>query len=384
MSVVLATAILAVSFYGGYSTIVTKGLVIIIAGIPATSAVLCFQSVLIASGRGAELGGIQGIEAVARTISGIILICFTRNILPVIVGFIIFRWLINAIYWHRVKPLKSNYKWRIKTKFFNTFLKTTPQFAGILTLFLIIRFAGQIMVPWIEGDTAAGYFAIVYQFLDLILLVPSAFTINLMPILSRKAEISVLDLTRTCNQAMKLISFLILPCTLFIFVNCESIISIIFGVQYNPSVLLVRVSIWTGLIFSLDQVLSTSMIAAGKQGVELASRAGGALVTIVAMYILISTNGVTGAAEGLLIGTLALFCARIIFYTIKISVLNLPAIIWRQVIAGISMAVSLFLLRSNIIISGFTGGMIYFLVLFCLGGFNRNERFHYTELLGNN
>ena len=381
VSTIMAASILVISFYGGYSPVVAKGLIIIIAGIPATAAVLCFQSVLIASGKGAVLGGIQGLEVAARTVAGFILISCTPDILYVIAGFIILRWFILGVYWRQITSLTSKYKWRVNTEFFKSFLKTTPQFAGILILFLIIRFAGQLMVPWMEGDIAAGYFAIVYQFLDLILLVPTAFAINLMPVLSRKAERSLLDLNKTGKQAMKLISTLAIPCTFFVFVNCKSIIFQVFGAQYQPAVFLVSISIWAGLIFSLDQVLSTSMIAAGKQGTDLASLATGALVTTGAMYFFISKNGVDGAATGLLLGTLTLFLTRVILYNIKISLFNLPVILWRQTVAGLVMAGSMFLIKSNIIVSGFAGSIIYVLSLFCLGCFNRNERVLYAELL---
>jgi len=384
VSIIMAASILVISFYGRYSPVVAKGLLIIIAGIPATAAVICYQSALVASGKGAELGIIQGLEAVARTVTGFILISCTHDILYVIAGFIIFRWLITCVYWRQITPMTSRYKWRINTKFFKSFLKAAPQFAGILTLFLIIRFAGQLMVPWMEGDIAAGYFAIVYQFLDLILLVPTAFAINLMPVLSRKTERGLPDLNKTCKQAMKLISIFIIPCTLFVFINCKSIIFLIFGVKYQPTVLLVSISIWAGLILSLDQVLSTSMISAGKQGADLASLAIGALITTGTMYFLISGNGVVGAATGLLIGTLTLFITRVIIYNTKMSFFNLPVILWRQIVGGLIMAGSMFLLKSNIIISGFIGGVLYILTLFCLGCFNKNERAFYLELFKNN
>lgn len=384
ISILMAISILVISSHGGYSPLVSKGLFFIVAGIPATAVVLCLQSVLIALGKGAQFGIIQGFEAVARTITGIVLISYTQNILYIIAGFIFFRWLISYVYWLQIKALTLKYKWNLSVNFFKSFLKAAPQFAGILILFLIMRFAGQLMVPWMEGDVAAGYFAIVYQFLDLILLVPTAFTINLMPILSRKASISGPDLNKTCEQAMKLISIVMIPFTLFIFVNCESIISFIFGMEYQPAVLLVSISIWAGLILSFDQVFSTSMIAAGKQGADIVSLATGAFVTIVCMYFLISENGVVGAAIGLFSGTLVLFFTRVLLYNIKISFFNLPAILWRQIAAGTVMAGSMFFLKFNMIVSGVAGSAVYLAALFLFGCFNQNERFQYIELFKNN
>ncbi len=384
VSLFLAVAFFVISRSGGYSPLVAKGLLVIIIGIPATAAVLCLQSILIACRKGAELGAVQGIEVIIRTALGIWCVMVTQNIIHVMAGFIVTRWGIVILYWLRVSRLTNEKKWHIQSDFFYYFLKKVPQFAGILALFLVIRFAGQLMVPWMEGDVEAGYFAIVYQFLDLILLVPTSFSINFMPVLSRKAHHSIKALRRSGTLAMTLMATLMIPCTLFVFVNCTDVVFFIFGEQYQPAVSLVSVSIWAGLIFSFDQVLSTSMIAADKQGTDLTSLFIGALVTIVAMYFLITHKGVTGAAIGLLAGAGALFISRVILFNLQITVFNVAQIIWKQLLSGAAMAGVMYLTRFNFILAGFIGAVVYIAVLSVLGGFNKKERENYKELFGSN
>lgn len=384
VSVFIGAALLGLSFYGGYSPAVRTGLPLIMASLPATAAVLCLQSVLVATGRGTDFGVIQGAEAMARTIAGILLIKTTQNVLSVVACFVVLRWLIMVVYWYRVRPLTLPYPARVRGDLLKTFLAATPQFAGILLLFLVMRFAGQLMVPWMAGDAAAGQFAIVYQFLDLILLVPTAFAVNLMPLLARKAAGSVADMNRVGKQAMSLIVMLMVPVTVFLAAHDEALIMLIFGPSYMPAVLLVRIAIWVGLILTIDQMLSISMIAAERQKADLASLFVGALVTTAGMYLLISAYGVTGAAVGLLLGASSLLAARVILYRGKVGPLNPPALLWRTMAAGAAMGGFMMFYGAtgfHMVLSGLAGGVLYILALAGLGGLSRDNRGRFAELL---
>ncbi|MFZ5565342.1 MAG: oligosaccharide flippase family protein [Thermodesulfobacteriota bacterium] len=386
VSVFIGAALLALSFYGGYSPAVRAGLPLIMISLPATAAVLCLQSVLVAMGRGTDFGVIQGVEVVARTVVGIVVIETTQNILYVMAGFVAVRCLITAVYWRRVRPLTLPCAARIRMDLVKIFAAMTPQFAGILLLFLVIRFAGPMMVPWMEGDAAAGQFAIVYQFLDLILLVPTAFAVNLMPLLARKAAGSLTDMNRTGKQAMGLIVMLMAPVTVFLAVHSEGLVVFIFGPAYGPAVVLVRIAIWAGLMLVVDQMLSISMIAAERQKADLAALAVGALVTVAGMYVLISAYGVTGASAGLLLGTSSLLAARVILYRRKVGPVSPPALLWRTMAAGVVMGGFMIFYGAtgfNMLVSGLAGGALYLLVLAGLGSFNRENRGRFAELLHN-
>lgn len=383
VSIVMSLGIVVFSLYGGYSQIVSKGLLIIITGIPAAATVLCLQSVMIASSRGCELGVIQCAEIFTRTLVGVWLVHISQNILYVIAGFIVCRWLIIPVYWKMIASHTAFGLWQFNRKHFYCFLKQCPQFACILVLFLTIRFAGQLMVSWIGGDVDAGYFAIAYQFLDLILLVPTAFTINLMPVLSRKADQSYSEFISTGRQALKLIATITIPLTLFIYINNETIILMIFGDQYRPAIVLVSISIWAGLIFSMDQIMSTSMIAAAKQSADLASLFVGAIATTGSMYYLISVYGIVGAAASVAAGTAILFLSRNVFFNSVIARINILTILWRQLISGMSMAIVMCWTNYNILISGLTGILTYIFVLILLGDFKTRERMLYLELFRN-
>ena len=383
VSLGVAGCLAAVSVSGGYSPIVARGLLLLVAAVPATAAVLCLQSVLVAVGRGGEMGAVQAIEAVTRTAAGFVLIVVRPDILWVIAGFVVIRWLVVAAYWRRIRPMTRLHPWRISSGLMKTFFRTTPPFAGILLLFLAIRFAGQMMVPWMAGDEAAGFFAIAYQFLDLILLAPTAFAINLMPLLSRRAVRSLSEMNRTGGQAMKLMAALIVPVTVLIFVHGREIILLIFGPRYAPAVLPVRIAVWSGLTFTLDQILSITLIAAGRQRTDLAALAVGALVTVAAMFVLISRYGVTGAAAGLLVGTSCLFAARYALYHFTLYPFPLPAILWRPLLAGGWMAAVmefLTVIRAGIMISGPAGVGVYFLMLYLLGYLRPEERARFKQL----
>jgi O-antigen/teichoic acid export membrane protein len=367
--------------YGSYTAAVSAGLLIVAGAMPATALGLCFQSVLIGLGRSTTFGTIQAAEAIARTSVGIILFLYSKNVLWVMTAFAISRWLAAAAYAVPVLAHAGKGKWALDRAFLHQFIRQVPQFAGILCLFLVIRFAGQLMVPWMQGDVAAGYFAVSYQFLDILLLVPTALTVNLMPVFAKSAKVSMEELTPLIRQAVKLIALFIVPAVIFISINAEALVFLIFGASYGESARILQMVIWTALLFSLDMVLSTAMIAAGRQMLDLATLAVGGSAMIVSLYLCIRLYGVIGAGMGLCIGMGVLFATRVFIFCRSIAQLRVAALTWRFLTGGLVMAVFMMWSHSGLIVNALIAGISYSGLLIATGAVNAGERASLGHLL---
>ncbi len=374
IALIIIACLLATAFFGNYSSVVSGGLLLVACALPATAAVLCLQSALIGLGRGAAFGFIQGLETIIRTICGIILIYSGQSIIMVFVSFIVIRWLIAPVYWLAISRHCSGETWRFDPVFFRIFLNQAPTFAGILVLFLIIRFSAQLILPWMKGDEAAGFFAVAYQFLDLALLVPTAFIINLLPIFSRQARVSLDELNNYCQNALKLIALAIIPAVVVVFMQTEPIVLLIFKKSYLPSVLLLRIIIGIALLLAVDQIFSTAMIAGGRQKTDLLTLSFGATVILLILWPMIYTFGAVGAAAGYFAGVFSLVVARILLARSFLRDFNLASLIWRPVMAGFAaaaiMAAAPFYWLINICI----GLSAYLLLIILLGAISKEQR----------
>ena len=377
----LIPGLMVTAKFGLYSRTVSIGLVLVAAGLPATAATLCLQSMLIGLGRGAEFGILQGIETLMRTVLGLFLIYFGRGILSVAAAFILVRWVIVVPYWRVLRNAMPAGPWVLERAFFLKFIRQVPVFAGILILFLIIRFAAQTMLPWMKGDAVAGQFAAAYQFLDLALLVPTAFAINLMPLFAQKARSMPGEPAGSCRQAIKLMATTILPGVVLVSALAGPLMGTVFGADYRPAVPVLEVLIWAVFFYSLDQVLSTALIAAGGQRMDFCTLAVGSLAILSFLYPLISKYEALGAAWGLFLGVLALVVGRLILVRTYLPRLEVLRQIWRPGAGAAMMYLIMQVMVSNWAVRGAAGIAAYLLTLTLLGAFNPTERAAVLELL---
>ncbi len=381
VSLLICLFLIGLGTCGNYSSTISKGIIILAFGLPATATVLCSQSVLIGLGRGDLFGLIQGFENFLRTTVGALLIYLGYSILSVVVCFVVNRWLILIIYWMFLRPYFKQNKWYFDFSFLKSFLKEVPTFLGILISYMAIRFSPQVLLPWIKNDTAAGFFAVPYQFIDIILLAPTAFSINLMPLFAQNFKISTNALLQSCNNALKMISTIIIPVVLMFFLMARPVILHIFGQQYMPSIPILKIIIWVGLFFSIDQVLSMVTIASKNQFYDLLTLASGGLATTTFLFILIELMGAIGAAIGYLLGITVLIIVRIIFIKKILQDLKLFSELWRPVFAAVPVLITVQFLKYNCLISSITGLVLYVFFLILTGCFNRRELLAMKSLL---
>ncbi len=381
VSLVVSSALVLLGMYGKYSLTISKGLIILSFGMPATSMVTCAQSVLIGVGRGDLFGIIQSLEAVVRTLTGIFLLFLGHGILSIVVSFVLIRWSIIIFYWLSLNTHLKPGKWNIDLGFFKEFVWEVPPFAGILLCYVVLRFAPQIMLPWMKGEVAAGHFAVAFQFLDLALLAPTAFAVNLMPLFAQRAQVSISSLVDISHQAIKIVSLIILAGVATVFIVAQPLVLTVFGGKYIQSVPVLKVLIWVAIILSIDQVLAMATIASKNQIYDLLTLCIGGFVTVILLYFLISQKGALGAAEGYLLGTSVLLICRVFLAKKFMPGLNPVLQLWRPILAVTIVICIGHILNCYWLLSLLVGIGTYVLSVFVLGALKGSERIAMKRLL---
>ncbi len=381
VSLFIALGFVLIGIYGKYSLTISKGLLIVALGMPATSLVLCAQSSLIGVGRGDLFGIVQGGEAFIRTTAGVILLFLGYGVLSIVIAFIVVRWVITILYWKFLTPYLKDGKWNFDFRFFKNFLREVPPFAGILVCYLLLRFAPQVMLPWMKDEVAAGHFAVAFQFLDLALLAPTAFAINLMPVFSQKAGTSIDDLLDYCHQAIKVVSLIVVGGVVLVYITANPLVLKVFGDKYFEAVPILKLLIWVAIILTVDQLLAVATIACKKQIYDLLSLFIGATITIIFLYFLIAQNGALGAAKGYFLGTMVLIASRILLVRRFMPRLNPVVQLWRPGVAGVLVIIVARYLNCHWLWIPIIGILIYTFFVFVLGAFKGSERIAMKRLL---
>jgi O-antigen/teichoic acid export membrane protein len=371
-------------FSHGYSPTIRHGLYFVAGSLPATAASLVGVSILIGLGKAPTCSFIQGAEAVVRTVTGIVLILLGYGIVPVIAVMCIVRLLLPFAYWYAVKPSFSDEPAKVDWAFFRNFIAQVPTFAGITSLAMVLRFAAPLALPWMLNDAAAGQFGAAYIFIDLVMMIPTKLTINLMPVLARKGQESGSVLIESCRQGIKVMAIGVLPVAAILAVVATPMFASIFPgkATYAISATVLKVVIWTCCLQSIDQVLSAAIIAKGKQHIDLQTLAVGSGGIIVLLAILVPPFGIMGAAYSILGGFTLLVVTRFILVGRQIGNMHPFELLWRPVMAAVvAMIAAMAATRVHWLAGATAGGLAYVATLLVLGAFARDERDGMMRLL---
>jgi O-antigen/teichoic acid export membrane protein len=371
-------------FWTGYSHAIRQGLFIIAASVPATAASLVAMSILIGMGRATTCSLIQGGEVLARTCSGIVMILLGCGILPVVALMVAIRWLIQLVNWRTVRPLLAGAEWKLDWRYFGVFLRCVPVFVGITVLATVLRFAAPLLLPVLMNDVAAGQFAAAYIFVDMVLLVPTALTINLLPVLARRARVPGLSLRESCRYGVKAMSMGVVPVAAVLAAVAHPMFAAIFPgkAAYVDSAGVLQVVVWTCCLQAIDQVLAATIVAQGKQHIDLQTLTVGSIGLVILLFCLVPTWGVLGAAWSVLGGSTLMLATRFFLVGRQVGGLNPIELLWRPVIAAVPAIVAAYMAARWQWLAGATiGGLVYAMSLFLLGAFSEAERGGIIELL---
>ncbi|HXC01285.1 MAG TPA: polysaccharide biosynthesis C-terminal domain-containing protein [Opitutaceae bacterium] len=377
--VALAGVVLMIglAFFGhGYSRTIGHGLFFVAGSLPATAASLVGVSILVGLGRAPICSFIQGTETAVRTLVGIVLVVLGYGIVPVIGAMCIIRLLLPVAYWFVVKPSFSDEPGKVDWSFFRNFLGQVPIFAGITSLAMVLRFAAPLTLPWMLNDAAAGQFGAAFIFIDLVMMVPTKLTINLMPVLARKSREKGSALNESCRQGIKAMAMGVLPISAILAVVAPPMFASVFPgkTTYAISATVLQVVIWTCCLQSIDQVLSAAIVAKGKQHIDLQTLSIGATSMILLLAILVPLFGIMGAAFAVLGAIAFQLVVRFILVGRQIGALRPFELLWRPVLATIAaMAAAMVMTRIHWLVGAAAGGLAYGATLGMLGAFARGE-----------
>jgi O-antigen/teichoic acid export membrane protein len=365
------------AFFGhGYSRTIGHGLFFVAGSLPATAASLVGASILVGLGRAPICSFIQGTETVVRTLVGIVLVVLGYGMVPVIGAMCIIRLLLPVAYWFVVKPSFSDEPGKVDRAFFKNFLHQVPIFAGITSLAMVLRFAAPLALPWILNDAAAGQFRAAYIFIDLVMMIPTKLTINLMPVLARKGREPGSQLLESCRQGIKVMAMSVLPISAILAVVAPPMFASVFPgkATYAISATVLQVVIWTCCLQSIDQILSAAIVAKGKQLTDLHTLTIGSVSMILLLVILTPIFGIMGAAFAVLGAIAFQLVVRFILVGRQLGALQPLELLWRPLLAAVvAMAAATTAARFHWVAGVAAGGLAYLATLSTLGAFKPVE-----------
>lgn len=225
-----------------------------------------------------------------------------------------------------------------------------------------------ILTP-VVGVFGVGLYSAAYKYIDGLNVIPAYFTLAVFPVMSRFAGDAPDRLLRTHKLALRVLTTIAIPITVFVFFCAEPLILILGGRDYVPgAVVALQILVLSVTIGFMNSVTHYVLIAIGQQRFLTRAFVVGVLFNLAANLILIPRYGVPAAALTTVLSEFALFFP--FYYAIRKHLAPLPWVdlLWRQLIAGLVMAATFVLVGpfSLLLAIGLAFGL-YFLGLLVTG-----------------
>jgi O-antigen/teichoic acid export membrane protein len=207
-----------------------------------------------------------------------------------------------------------------------------------------------------------------------LMFIPAAFLAALYPVVSRFYVSSEESLRFVYQKSFKYLSLLGLPIAVGITMLGDRIILGIFQEGFAPSVIALRVLIWTIPFSFLNAMFGTILASMNRQNLAAKIVLAYTIVNVVMNLILIPRYSYVGAAMVNVVGSLIAFVLLFVFTSRLVCKIPLPKLIFRPVIASGLMALFLFFFSGlSLWLLIPLAAIIYFGILILLRAFSKED-----------
>lgn len=249
-------------------------------------------------------------ENFARVIICLWLIFAGYGIIPLVWTYVALRflkivyygWYVNKNIVQLVHRLEWGFVWELvgKTKIF------------ALTVFAVTVYwrADIIMLEAMLSERDAGFYSAAYRFLSIAIILVDSFVNSLFPVLANLHIEEEENFHGACRKSLRLLVTAVTPVALLASLYAPEIIHFVFPDEFEPSVAVLRLIIWTIVPYSISQIFAYALVAAKKQHIDLMVNVLAMLANVILNWFFIPRWGIMGA-------TMATFISIFIYVGIQ-------------------------------------------------------------------
>lgn len=252
---------------------------------------------------------------------------------------------------------------------------TTAILLGMLAIFALIYIKiDTVMLSIMQGDAVVGWYNAAYYLTQGFKPLPQLFMGALFPIMSYSFVSSKESLKKIFERAFKYLLILGLPMAVGITILADKFILLIYGPDFQNSIIALRILSWDILLVFLYGCISFLLVSIDRQR-QMALIAGcTAIINIILNLILIPTYSYVGSAYATIMAESFLLISYIYLSGRYFHLLPLHKIILKPIIAASLMGLFVYTFHDlNLILIVIVAIVLYFSVLYIIKGFSKEE-----------
>lgn len=260
-----------------------------------TASSLVSESTLLGLERVADIARVQFAETVLRTGLALGAVSLGHGLTGVFAVFLALRCAVAVAY--RFHPLLPRFEWRsVSAAVQRRNWHEVPVFLGIGLLAALSQRVDIIALSRMAGLHEAGVYAAASRLYDASLMLPTIAALSVMPTLARLFASDRDYFQNVLVLAMRLSLGVGFAVAIAVAALAGPIIALLYKPEMAAAAPVLRCLIFCAVLVTLDQILSSTMMAAKAQAHDLGALAISVSVLVGAMLLLVPRLGATGAA----------------------------------------------------------------------------------------
>ena len=290
----------------GYSGELQAGLmVIVLAVLPGTLNTI--QEAAFVAHQRVELETLTTLVAsLVLVVASTILLVQGHGVVSLLVAFVVVEFVVTLVYFHLINRKICALHWEFQWERARALIREIRAFAGSS---LIAGFCARpevILLSMLGSEVQVGYYTAALKVVDLWQFLPQTFMINVFPVLSRSYHANDGRAEEIQHRSTTYLLAVGLPIAVGLGITAGPVITTLYGADFEPAVVVLRVLAATVVLFCLIGVLWRVLAARGEQALVLRVQVVSLVARLAAGCLLIAGFAANGAAAANL-GGLAVF-----------------------------------------------------------------------------
>lgn len=253
-------------------------------------------------------------------------------------------------------------------------LKEAMPFIAAYALFIIYYRIDIVMLSYLKGDIAVGYYSAAYKLTDPLIFLPGALASTLMPVMSRQYALQKEKVKTTYLLGSKYILALMLPITIGVFLLSGRIIDLLYGQDFVKSTIALQILSLTIIFNSLNSIQSSLLMSTNRQKFNTIAIGVCCILNIALNILLIPQYSYMGAASATLICVIVLFLIEFAFVYSNMNFHLISRESAKAIVSAFAMGGMLqYFSNFDMVYIIVAGILSYMLIMFALKGFSRQD-----------
>ncbi len=239
-----------------------------------------------------------------------------------------------------------------------------------------------VLMSFLLTDAIVGWYNVPLQLIAMMLLLATSLCTAMFPSVTRAYKEDPDSIYGIVHRTFKYLLILSLPMAVGGTILADKLIITLYTQQFAPSILLMRITIWTLPLMYLSELTGMLINVLEKEKPGARANVINAVLSVVLSLVLVPTMGVVGAAIGRTVARLI----RLGQYWRLLGSELLVGNRWRELV-GVVLAAGamggglLFVPRLNLFLAIGMGAVVYLVFLFVFGAIDRGELEQLARLL---